>query len=116
MISQGNITQFAESKPLERRGVFEEAAGVAKYKKRKIESLAKLERTKENIDRIQDIISELEKQVSPLKRQARKAEIYREKKQRLEQIETSVLVNEIDHINETIAELDKEILIWNLLL
>ena len=109
MISQGNITQFAESKPLERRGVFEEAAGVAKYKKRKIESLAKLERTKENIDRIQDIISELEKQVSPLKRQARKAEIYREKKQRLEQIETSVLVNEIDHINETIAELDKEI-------
>lgn len=109
MISQGNITQFAESKPIERRGIFEEAAGVAKYKKRKLESLAKLERTKENIDRIQDIVNELEKQVSPLKRQARKAEIYREKKQRLEQIETSVLVNEIDHINENIDELNKEL-------
>ena len=109
MISQGNITQFAESKPIDRRPMFEEAAGVAKYKKRKLESLAKLERTKENIDRIQDIVSELEKQVSPLKRQARKAEIYREKKERLEQIETSVLVSEIEQINTNIEDSNKEL-------
>ena len=109
MISQGNITQFAESKPIDRRPIFEEAAGVAKYKKRKLESLAKLERTKENIDRVQDIVNELEKQVSPLKRQARKAEIYKEKKSRLEQIETSVLVNEIEVLNSNIEELNKEI-------
>ncbi|MGN1388239.1 MAG: AAA family ATPase, partial [Bulleidia sp.] len=72
IISQGNVIRFAEEKPAERRGIFEEAAGVAKYKKRKLESLSRLERTKENLDRCQDILAELEKQVSPLRRQARK--------------------------------------------
>ncbi|MCI6271840.1 MAG: AAA family ATPase [Erysipelotrichaceae bacterium] len=109
MISQGNITQFAESKPIDRRPIFEEAAGVAKYKKRKIETLAKLERTKENLDRIQDIVNELEKQVSPLKKQAKKAEIYREKKQRLEEIEINVLVSEIESVKQSIVDADKEI-------
>ena len=109
MISQGNITQFAESKPIDRRPIFEEAAGVAKYKKRKIETLAKLERSKENLDRIQDIVNELEKQVSPLKKQAKKAEIYREKKQRLEEIEINVLVSEIENIKQSIIDADKEI-------
>ena len=102
IISQGNVLSFAEAKPLERRGIFEEAAGVAKYKKRKLESLSKLERTKANLDRSNDILIELEKQVSPLKRQARKAEIYREKKQRLEEIEISVLVQDIESIHADI--------------
>lgn len=105
MISQGNVTSFAEAKPIERRAIFEEAAGVAKYKKRKLESLAKLERTKENIDRCQDILNELEKQVSPLKRQAKKARIYKEKKEELEKIEISVLVNDIKQINQTIEDI-----------
>ena len=61
IISQGNVLSFAEAKPLERRGIFEEAAGVAKYKKRKLESLSKLERTKANLDRSNDILIELEK-------------------------------------------------------
>lgn len=107
MISQGTVVQFADAKPLERRGIFEEAAGVAKYKKRKMESLSKLERTKENLDRSTDILNELEKQVSPLKRQARKAEIYREKKARLEEIEISVLVQEIDQMNAEIESAKK---------
>ena len=97
IISQGNVISFAEAKPLERRGVFEEAAGVAKYKKRKIESIAKLQRTEANLERMRDITAELEKQVSPLKRAARKAEIYREKKKRLEEIEITVLVNEVEN-------------------
>ncbi|MFR5600024.1 MAG: chromosome segregation SMC family protein, partial [Holdemania filiformis] len=104
MISQGNISSFAEAKPIERRAIFEDAAGVSKYKKRKLESLSKLERTKENLDRTQDILSELERQVSPLKRQARKAEIYREKKTRLQEIEIAVLVEEITHLNQQIDE------------
>lgn len=107
IISQGNVVSFAEAKPQDRRGVFEEAAGVAKYKKRKIESLSRLARTKENLDRSQDILNELEKQVSPLKRQAHKAEIYREKKKRLEEIEISVLVQEIDEINASIEDAKK---------
>ena len=104
MISQGNISKFAEDKPIDRRAIFEEAAGVAKYKKRKMESLSKLERTQNNIERSRDIVAELEKQVTPLKRQARKAEIYREKKERLQQIETAVLVEEIEAQNNSLEE------------
>lgn len=107
IISQGTVVSFAEAKPVERRGIFEEAAGVAKYKKRKLESLSKLERTKTNLERSTDILNELEKQVSPLKRQARKAEIYREKKARLEQIEITVLVNDIDEAKNEIENLNQ---------
>ncbi len=109
MVSQGNVQSFAEAKPYDRREIFEEAAGVSKYKKRKIESLNKLERTKENLDRTFDILSELERQVMPLQRQARKAEIYREKKQRLEQIEVAVLVNDIRNLNLQKSELEKSL-------
>ncbi len=107
MISQGNISSFAEAKPIERRSIFEEAAGVSKYKKRKMESLSKLERTRENIERTQDIVNELERQVSPLKRQAKKAEIYREKKARLEEIEIAVLVEDIELMHQQIEEAKK---------
>ncbi|MDO4197410.1 MAG: AAA family ATPase [Erysipelotrichaceae bacterium] len=109
MISQGNVMSFAEAKPYDRREIFEDAAGVSKYKKRKIESLNKLERTKENLDRSYDILSELERQVSPLKRAARKAEIYREKKERLEAIEVAVLVNDIQQLNAQKADLEKSL-------
>ena len=109
MISQGNVMSFAEAKPYDRREIFEDAAGVSKYKKRKIESLGKLERTKENLDRTYDILSELERQVSPLKRQARKAEIYREKKARLEDIEVAVLVNEIQNLYAQKTDLEKSL-------
>jgi chromosome segregation protein len=107
IISQGNVLTFAEAKPYERRGIFEEAAGVAKFKKRKIESISKLQRTTDNLQRLTDVLNELEKQVSPLKRQARKAEICREKKKRLEEIEINVLVSEIDQINEEIESAKK---------
>ena len=73
IISQGNISSFADSKPEDRRGMFEEAAGVAKYKKRKIESIRKLERTQDNLERVEDICTELEKQIQPLLRQKRKS-------------------------------------------
>ena len=92
---------------MKRRGVFEEAAGVSKYKKRKMESIARLERTETNLERSNDITAELEKQVSPLKRAARKAEIYREKKKRLEEIEITVLVNEIDNASKEIERTKK---------
>ena len=59
IITQGNISGFADAKPEERRSLFEEAAGVAKYKKRKKVSLQKLEKTQDNLDRLQDIIDEL---------------------------------------------------------
>lgn len=109
LISQGNINTFAEAKPIERRGLFEDAAGVGKYKKRKIESLNRLERTKENLDRAFDIINELERQVNPLKRQAIKAEKYNKLKQRLQEIEIAVLVEDIKKYSSVKNEIEKEL-------
>ena len=106
IISQGNISTFADSKPEERRGMFEEAAGVAKYKKRKIESIRKLERTKDNLDRVEDICLELEKQIGPLKRQKEKAETYLDLKEQLKSVEVSVLVKEIESLIHTVRELN----------
>lgn len=96
IITQGNISAFADAKPEDRRALFEEAAGVAKYKKRKNDSLNKLNRTQENLLRLEDIIAELERQVNPLKRQAQKAAVYLEKKEKLEAIEISVICDEIE--------------------
>ncbi|MEG0368359.1 MAG: chromosome segregation protein SMC, partial [Coprobacillus sp.] len=109
IISQGNISSFADSKPEERRGMFEEAAGVAKYKKRKLESIRKLERTKENLDRVEDICLELEKQIAPLKRQKQKAETYLELKDELQSIEVSVLVKEIEGLSASLKELNESL-------
>ena len=109
IISQGTVANFVESKPEERRALFEEAAGVSKYKKRKNESLGKLNRTQENLDRLEDILLELERQITPLKRQAKKAQEYLEKKKELETIEISVLVDEIELYTSKIDETKKQL-------
>ncbi|MBW9211830.1 MULTISPECIES: AAA family ATPase [Terrabacteria group] len=109
IISQGNVLSFAESKPLERRSIFEEAAGVAKYKKRKLETLSRLERGEQNLEQNRFILAELEKQVNPLKRQAKKAELYRQKKERLQKIEIAVLVNSIRQLYENLEALDQQL-------
>lgn len=109
IITQGNISSFADAKPEDRRSLFEEAAGVAKYKKRKKVSLSKLEQTKENLDRLQDILDELERQISPLEKQAKKAEQYISLRDKLSKIEISVLVEDIDQYNEKINQINKEL-------
>ena len=109
IISQGTISHFAEAKPIDRRLIFEEAAGVSKYKKRKIESINKLERTKENMDRMQDIVDEISKQVNSLKRAAKKAETYIEKRDLLRSIEVSVLVKDISELNELMEVSSKKL-------
>ena len=108
IITQGNISSFAEAKPEERRALFEEAAGVAKYKKRKNTSLSKLKNTQENLSRLEDIILELERQVNPLRRQAKKADQYLKYKEELSRIEINVIVDEIERLNTQIAEMEKE--------
>ena len=109
IITQGNISSFADAKPEDRRSLFEEAAGVAKYKKRKKVSLSKLEQTKENLDRLQDILDELERQIGPLEKQAKKAEKYISLRDKLSKIEISVLVEDIDQYNEKINQINKEL-------
>lgn len=109
IITQGNISSFADAKPEDRRSLFEEAAGVAKYKKRKKISLSKLEQTKENLDRLQDILDELERQIGPLEKQAKKAEKYISLRDKLSKIEISVLVEDIDQYNGKINQINKEL-------
>ena len=72
IISQGDIANILSNKPVDRRVIFESAAGVLKYKKRKEEAVKKLEKTHDNIDRIDDIISELEKQVNDIQESLKK--------------------------------------------
>lgn len=107
IITQGNISSFAEAKPEERRALFEEAAGVAKYKKRKNVSLHKLKNTQDNLARLEDIILELERQVGPLKRQAKKAKQYIEYKKELSKIEINVIIDEIEGLQQQISELEQ---------
>lgn len=109
LISQGTITSFSEAKPIDRRGIFEEAAGVAKYRKRKDEAISKLVKTEANLERINDIYLELQKQVYPLKKAAQKAEIYKTKKERLQKIEIAVLSDQITFLTSEIANAHNEL-------
>ncbi|MBR1377015.1 MAG: chromosome segregation protein SMC [Bacilli bacterium] len=99
IISQGKVEAILSDKPEDRRVIFEEAAGVLKYKKRKIDAIRKLEKTEANIDRISDIIKELETQVEPLKEASAKALKYNELNGELESIEVSLITNDITTIN-----------------
>ena len=99
IISQGKIDDILSSKPENRRIIFEEAAGVLKYKKRKEEALRKLEKTHDNISRINDIIKELEVQVEPLREQKIKALEYLKYNEELKEIEISLLASDITNIN-----------------
>ncbi len=99
IISQGDIGAILSNKPEERRLVFESAANVLKYKKRKDEALRKLDRTHENIIRVDDIISELESNIEPLKKQCFAAKKYLENKKKLDEIEVSLIVSEVETLN-----------------
>ena len=100
IISQGKIEEILSSKPESRRVIFEEAAGIIKYRKRKEEALRKLDRTHLNMDRINDIISELEVQVEPLKEQKERALEYQEISETLKRLEISLAVLDITNIND----------------
>ena len=99
IISQGKITEILNSRPEERRTIIEEAAGVLKYKKRKIESLKKLEKTNDNLQKVDLIIDELSVNLDPLREQAEKARAYESFKKELESIEISLLINDITNLN-----------------
>ncbi len=99
IISQGQIEQIISAKPTDRRIMIEEAASVLKYKHRKEEALRKLEKTNNNISRINDIISELERQVEPLKIEKEKALKYIDLKEELENIEIALIAQDITNLN-----------------
>ncbi len=100
IISQGKIEEILDSKPENRRIIFEEAAGVIKYKKRKEEAFRKLDRTYENMTRVNDIINELETQIVPLKEQREAAIQYQELSEQLKKLEIALIVADITNIND----------------
>ncbi|MFR4439953.1 MAG: chromosome segregation SMC family protein, partial [Hungatella sp.] len=87
IIGQGQIDKILSGKPEERRELFDEAAGIVKFKRRKLIAQKKLEEEKQNLVRVNDILSELEKQVGPLKRQSETAREYLQRKEELKQYE-----------------------------
>lgn len=109
IISQGKVEEILSSKAEERRSIFEEAAGVLKYKTRKKKAEYKLAETQENLNRVQDILHELEGQVEPLKIQASIAKDYLEKKEELEQFEVALTVYEIEELHHKWEALSKAV-------
>ncbi|PLR84182.1 chromosome segregation protein SMC [Bacillus canaveralius] len=109
IISQGKVEEILNSKAEERRTIFEEAAGVLKYKSRKKKAEAKLFETRENLNRVNDILHELEGQVEPLKIQASIAKDYLEQKEELEKIEVALTVHEIEDLHQKWDQLSKQL-------
>jgi chromosome segregation protein len=108
IISQGRVEEILNSKAEERRTIFEEAAGVLKYKTRKKKAESKLTETQENLNRVHDILHELEGQVEPLKIQASMAREFLEKKDELEKYEVALTVFEIEELHLTWQTLTKK--------
>ena len=109
IISQGEVSKIISDSPYERRTIFEEAAGVLKYKRRKEEALKKLEKTNENLTRVKDIIKEHEEQIEPLKIQSEQASKYLKIKENLEQMEIALIANDLEKLNVLYHEQTKQI-------
>lgn len=106
IIGQGQIERILSGKPEERRELFDEAAGIVKYKKRKATAQKKLENERENLVRVNDILAELERQVGPLERQAEKARIYLKKKEELKEYDVNMFLLEVERIEAQLKEVE----------
>ncbi|MGB7748122.1 MAG: chromosome segregation protein SMC [Verrucomicrobiia bacterium] len=104
ILAQGHITQILSSKPEDRRMIFEEAAGITKYKSQKKESLRKLEYTDQNLLRIADLIREVKRQIGSLQRQAGKARRYKQISQELQHLDTQLARHQFDVLAAEITE------------
>lgn len=104
IMEQGKIDQLLQMKPEQRRFIFEEAAGITKYQTRKEEAIRKLGRTEENLLRLNDIITEVKRQVNSVERQARQARRYQEYETELRKLEVSFSKKEYDRLTEGFKE------------
>ncbi|MFD2670143.1 chromosome segregation protein SMC [Marinicrinis sediminis] len=101
IIGQGRIEEILSTRSEDRRGIFEEASGIVKYKSRKKEAEKKLDDTEQNLIRIHDLIAEIEDQIEPLREQAEKAATFKQLKEQLKQNEISVYVHQIEEIHQS---------------
>lgn len=108
IIGQGKIDEILSNKSEDRRQIFEEAAGISKYKYRRLEAQRKLSGTEDNLSRITDILTELEERVGPLEVQSEKALKYLDLRERLKFLDATVSVMNIDRIKSVIGDIDAE--------
>ena len=109
IIGQGKIDEILSNKSEDRRGIFEEASGIVKYRVRKVEAEKKLEQTKLNLLRINDILSEIEANIEPLKMQSEKAKKFLSLREELKSIEIGLFLHNIDAYKEKLEETTKDI-------
>lgn len=103
IIGQGQIDKILSGKPEERRELFDEAAGIVKFKKRKDVAEKKLEDEKQNLVRVKDILSELEKQIGPLEKQAETAKVYLKKREELKSLDVNIFLMENVRLREQLS-------------
>lgn len=108
IIGQNQIDKILSGKPEERRELFDEAAGIVKFKRRKNTAQKKLEDEKINLLRIGDIISELEKQIGPLEKQAEVAKVYLRKKEELKNLDINIFLKEHNRLTEQIRSVEEK--------
>lgn len=101
IIGQGMVGKIVNSKPEERRVIFEEAAGISKFKSKKVEAERKLLNTQDNLNRINDLISEIDRQLKPLREQAETAKVYYEYKEKLKALEVNLYIYQYDTASDT---------------
>src|SRR5512136_3208613 len=104
IMAQGNIAQLLSSKPEDRRTVFEEAAGITKFKSQKKEALRKLEYTEQNLLRVADLVREVKRQIGSLQRQAGKARRYKQLSAELQHLDTQLARHQFDQLQAEIVE------------
>lgn len=116
IIGQGMVEKIINSKPEDRRVIFEDAAGIGKFKFKKVEAERRLERTQDNLNQINLIISEIDRQLGPLKKQSETAKIYLELKEKLKNLEINAYIYQYDYasvnkeqINEKIKAITEEL-------
>lgn len=107
VLEQGRVDAIINSRPIERRTLFDEAAGISKYKSKKLEALAKLQRTEEDLLRLADIIAEVRRQTNSLKRQASKAERYKRLTAELQLLEKEQLARQCRQLREQMAAVEQ---------
>lgn len=108
IIGQGQIDKILSGKPEERRELFDEAAGIVKFKRRKVAAQKKLEDEKQNLVRVSDILSELEKQIGPLEKQSEVAKVYLKKKEDLKTLDVNMFLLENIRLQEQMKAADEK--------
>ncbi|MBQ1488649.1 MAG: chromosome segregation protein SMC [Lachnospiraceae bacterium] len=111
IIGQGQIDLILSSKPEDRRELFDEAAGIVKFKRRKLEASKKLESERANLLRVNDILSELGRQIGPLEKQSDKAKVYLNRKEEQKKLDVNIFLLETEKLRQSLEDVNAKLLI-----